>query len=206
MQRLVLFSDYSNNPNIDQILDNLFPENFSYNKFAFIPANGLTKCKEEFIQYWREVAEQKKVKFYVVDIGEEAKYPTIERQKILNADIIVISGGDTIELARLLKKSKMLANLRKFVKKKNYVLGGYSAGAIIMTPNLNVLKILHENDEEMLTRLELYSGLSFIDFEIFPHYSPSAYQEKLDSYRKKTNNVVKPLPDSEFIIIDKSLE
>ena len=111
----MLFSQLEKNSNKNLILDQIFPKGLSYKKLAFIPANGLTKCKPKYLKMWKKVAENRKITLTVVDIGEDCKFPTIERQKVLHAEIVVISGGDTLELARLFKKWKVNLTLQKFI-------------------------------------------------------------------------------------------
>ena len=56
MKRYVLFSTPTKNPNLSEILEQLFPPEIQQENlrkranFAFIPANGVSNCKKEYIE------------------------------------------------------------------------------------------------------------------------------------------------------------
>ena len=198
MKRLVLFSECANQPYFQEVLKAIFPPEMAKPKFAFIPANGIAACKPKYIDFWRKHANARKASFFVVDIDPKQKFPSIERQKIITADIVVISGGNTLKLAHMLRQNHMMSALTKFTHRKQFVLAGYSAGAILLTPSLRISPFIHNEIQE--NTMGNLRGLNLVNYEILPHYSKEKHKKQLEEYQKLTEYPVKPLRDSEFLV------
>ena len=92
--------------------------------------------------------------------------PDIVKNKILNADIIYIGGGDTIKLLNELEEYK-LTQLFIDAANSNKVIAGMSAGAIMWCKEgySDSLKIRGESD-----KYDFIKGLGYLDIIISPHH------------------------------------
>jgi dipeptidase E len=112
----------------------------------------------------------------------------------------VISGGNTFKLLDNLRKSGLDKTIIEFTKQDNYVLSGFSAGALVLTPTIEVCNL--PNYDENLVGLKNLTGLGIIDFEVFPHYDEATQKELLDKYRLTAKHEVKEITNEDFITID----
>lgn len=191
-------------PHMDEVAKLLFPHELENKTLAYMPTNGhLTN--PEYTRYWQELTERNNANFVLVDnmlpetVGEE--------EKIRRANILLISGGNTYELLHNLKTSKLDQSVIDFSKKENYVLAGFSAGAIVLSPTIAVAGQPAGDDPNDLIDANLVgitdlTGLNIIDFEVFPHYNPQKDKHTLDKYRQIAKNQVKEIADNEYIVIN----
>ena len=93
--------------------------------------------------------------------------PDIVENKIKEADIIYICGGDTVKLVNDVKEYKIDVLLKEAYE-KGTVLVGMSAGAILLSKEgFSDSKIMRgESDKH-----EFIEGLGFIDISFCPHYN-----------------------------------
>lgn len=115
------------------------------------------------------------------------KNPDIVKNKIEEADIIYIGGGDTIKLMDTVKEYKIDELLKK-AKERNCVLAGISAGAILLSKSgFSDSYILREESDKH----EFVKGLNFIDINICPHFhSDEKKQKDLENDLKNNNKEV----------------
>lgn len=196
MKRVVLFSqpdglDWSKFSKV------LFPYELENKIMAYMPTNG-SKTKQVYTDYWRDKATANNSKFVFIDntLPESAN----EKEKIRSANILLISGGNTFDLLNNLRKSGLDKAVVEFSKKDNFVLAGFSAGALVFTPNINMCNL--PGYDENLVGLKDLSGLRIIDFEVYPHFDPETDSKTLGEYRKTTTNEVRPIQNNEHILID----
>ena len=128
--------------------------------------------------------------------------PDIVKDKILNADIIYICGGDTVKLINDIKDYK-IDKLLKEALNKGTVLAGMSAGAILLSnKGFSDSLILREESDKH----SFINGLGFVDLDICPHYhsNPKKDEELKDSI--KDSEKVYGLEDCTALkIIDKKI-
>ena len=113
--------------------------------------------------------------------------PDIVKQKINDADIIYICGGDTVKLLDHVKEYN-LESLLKEAYNKGTVLAGMSAGAILLSNKgfSDSLIIREESD-----KYEFLNGLNFIDINFCPHYNTDPKKTSdLEEYLSKSNDEV----------------
>jgi len=112
------------------------------------------------------------------------KNPDIVKNKIEEADIIYIGGGDTIKLMNTVKEYKIDELLKK-AKERNCVLAGISAGAILLSKSgFSDSYILREESDKH----EFVEGLNFIDINICPHFHNDEKKQKDLEDNLKNNN------------------
>lgn len=203
MKRLVLFSS-PKGKNFEEILEKIFPAEIKQKVFAYVPTHS-KYLNDEFTDKWKEIAKKYNSEFRYIDISEQSG--TSEKSKIEGANILLITGGNTFWLLDRLRKTGLDEAIKDFCKKEEYVISGWSAGAILMSPTIEVAGLPHrdgsktsmDNNKWKLTNLK---GLGFVDFEIFPHYEESLHKNTFEEYSKKKNGKVKALTDDDYILID----
>lgn len=113
--------------------------------------------------------------------------PDIVKQKIEDADIIYICGGDTVKLLDHVKEYK-IDKLLLEAYNKGTVIAGMSAGAILLSTKgfSDSLIVREESDKH-----EFIKGLKFIDISFCPHYHSNPIKTKeLEEYLSKHNEEV----------------
>ena len=113
--------------------------------------------------------------------------PDIVKQKINDADIIYICGGDTVKLLDHVKEYN-LEDLLLEAYNKGTVIAGMSAGAILLSNKgfSDSLIIRGESD-----KYEFLKGLKFIDIAFCPHYNIDPKKNKeLEEYLSNNNEEV----------------
>jgi dipeptidase E len=206
MQRLILFSQPTENNSIE-LFDKLFPKDLKEKVFAYMPSSG-RNSKQQYTDYWKEVSTARGFEFLFIDNMQEGESANEEAQKLDNANVLLITGGNTFELLRNLKRSGLDEAIKNFRNKSENIIAGFSAGAIVLSPRIDVsgrpagIDTTDAVDENLVGITDL-RGLNIVDFEIFPHY----YEEKdkviLENYRKVSPYEVKTLSDDDLLIIDK---
>lgn len=118
------------------------------------------------------------------DLGNE--YSLESANQALNSKVIYLSGGNTYNFLYWLRKRGFLNSLRNFVENEG-ILIGLSAGSILMTPSISTSGIPSYDHDENLINLKNLKALNLVNFEFFPHYSPSKrLDEEILSYSKKS--------------------
>jgi dipeptidase E len=196
MKRILLFSALTEG-NRRSVLGQLFPSGIQNKVLSYMPSSGV-KDSEPYIEQWRAIAEEYGAQFNVID---NSVRDTEEQRKLLSSNIVLISGGNTFSLLQNLRESGLDKIIEEFVGKSDFVLAGISAGALVLTPNIKICNL--PNFDENLVKLEDFSGLDIVDFEVFPHYDEQLQKAALESYRKITTNRVSEITDEDYISIDR---
>ena len=196
MKRIILFSS-PEGKHFQKILDLTFPKELNNKILAYMPSNG-SETKQEYTNLWQGFTKIYESKFLFIDNSKDDAGEEID--KLLSANILVITGGNTFTLLRNLKRLGLDKAILNFVKKDNYVISGFSAGALILTPSINICNL--PNFDENLVGLQDLTGLGLVEYEVFPHYSRKQ-KSVLDAYRLRTRSEVKQITDDNYIVIDK---
>jgi peptidase E len=202
MKRLLLFSHVLESV-LQDVLPLIFPESLQSKIFACMPCDGSQikgRRYELFVSSWSTIAHQYQAEFVFIDNGGEAGRE--QRERLLQANILLITGGNVCALLRNLRRSGLDRTILEFAQKEQYVLAGYSAGAMILTPTIELAAadpIANENKDVGLTD---FAALHLVDFEILPHYE-EAQKSFLEHYRALTPYTVKTLRDDEYLVIER---
>jgi len=197
MRRIVLFSNPTEKI-IDDLLKLIFPDEIENKVTAYMPSDG-ENLKEKYINQWKDYSEKRNTKFILVNNSKRGDQAKKEAQKILNADILIITGGNTYTLMDHLRQSGLDNTIKEFVKKDNFVLAGFSAGGLVLTPKMDILKT--GDYDENLVGLKDLTGLGIVDFEFFAHYGPK-WEKVISEYEKTTENEVEKLTDEDYLVIN----
>ncbi|MHA1992313.1 MAG: Type 1 glutamine amidotransferase-like domain-containing protein, partial [Candidatus Hodarchaeales archaeon] len=143
MRRIILFSTPYNNENFNEILNLIFPTGMKNKRPLYMPSQGITNTSQQYFDEWDGFAKKFNLNLEYIDnsIIDASK----EKEKLKNSNILIISGGDPFQLLINLRKSGLDSTIIQFTKKKEFVLAGFSAGAYVLTPTLEVAKIFNEN-------------------------------------------------------------
>jgi dipeptidase E len=184
MKRIVLFSTLAAS-NEETILARIVPTSIQNKTIAYMPSDGIESARE-YIKQWQAVAHKNNAKFNVINNRSKS---IREKAKLLSSNILVISGGNTFNLLRNLRESGLDKSIKEFVAKPEFILAGFSAGAIVLTPTIAVcnLPVFGKN----MAGIDDLSGLGIVNFEIFPHYDKQTQKTVLENYRKTTTNKIR---------------
>lgn len=94
-------------------------------------------------------------------------------------DYIYMSGGNTAYLLEQSQKSGFIPVINDFIRKKNKIYIGTSAGSIIAGPRLPD----YFSDEE--AELENKNGYGFVNFTLVPHWGSEDFKERYLGERLK---------------------
>lgn len=198
MKRLILFSTPTAK-NTNQVLDALLPETITPKVLGYLASDG-ADSPAGYVHLWRGWAEGSGWQLIEINnslIGDAA---AAECAKLAGCGSLLITGGNTFTLLHHLRTSGLVESIKDFAKRDNFVLGGFSAGAIVLTPTIKLAGAIGDFDENTVGLTDL-TGLKLVEYEVFPHYE-DRHAAELDHYRQSTPNKVKTITDDEVIIID----
>jgi len=196
MKRIILFSTPTPS-NLDKILSLVFPREIANKVFAYVPSDG-ANCPQKYRDEWNVYAETYGAEFRYIDNSKENAVDEVN--KLLGANILIITGGNTFKLLDNLRKSGLDQAIREFTSKSEFVLAGFSAGALVLTPNIEVCNLPNYDKNEV--GLSDLTGLNIVNFEVFPHYSELEHRELLKNYKIKAKNEVKEITNEDCIVLD----
>jgi dipeptidase E len=196
MKRLVLFSTPTEG-NLEKLLRLVFPSEIKRKVFAYMPSDG-GNCPQQFIDEWNGYAEKHDAEFRYIDNSRLQAQD--ENEKLLGSNILIITGGNTFELLDKLRRSTLDRAIKKFVTKTEFVLAGFSAGALVLTPTIEVCNLpIYDKNTVGIKDL---TGLGIVDFEVFPHYDKSKHKQILEEYKKTAKHTVKEITNEGLLVID----
>ena len=120
MKRIVLFSTPTEK-NLKPLLSAIFPQEMKDKVMAYMPSDG-ANCLPKYRKIWEKYAGDNNSQFIYIDnskIGEEAQK---ELRNLKNANILVISGGNTFTLMRNLRRSGLDKAIIQFTQKPQFIL------------------------------------------------------------------------------------
>ncbi|MBE6654396.1 MAG: hypothetical protein E7608_02920 [Ruminococcaceae bacterium] len=123
--------------------------------------------------------------------------------ELLNYEVAELIGGNPYYLLESIRKNGFYDVLKHFAENKYLV--GCSAGALVLTPTLNLVDIY--SPEMNIVGLEDLTACALTDIQILPHYSKfikryDGFEERCAEYEKENNCKVIRLNDGEAIIAD----
>lgn len=195
MKRIVLFSTLTAS-NEETILARILPTEMQNKTIAYMPSGGIESA-QEYIKQWETIAYKYEAKFSLINNQSQSLE---EKEKLLASNILVISGGNTFNLLWNLRESGLDKSIEDFITKPDFVLAGFSAGAIVLTPSIEICN-LPDSDQNLIGLKDL-EALNIVDFEIFPHYKKELHERILEDYINTTENRVREITDEGCISID----
>jgi len=123
-------------------------------------------------------------------------------REALKSDIVYLAGGNTFFFLHQLQRLKMLAPLREYALTGG-VLAGLSAGALIMTPTIELAGLRGLDPDPNDVGLKNHRGLGLVSFEYAPHFvgSPKIIRV-LKEYSRRTSHPIYASRDGGGIVIE----
>lgn len=178
----------------------MFPKEWGKIVFGYMPSDGTSEKNQEYIPFWKTITEKCGAEFTFINNSLNSEE---ERKKVNACNSLVITGGNTYTLLNNLKRNGFDNSLKDFVKKDNFVLSAFSAGAIAISPTIKIVKEEWAfGPDTNLVGLKDLTGINLIDFEILPHYTAGADDALLEKYRLKSHYTVNAVSDDGYIIVE----
>lgn len=183
MKNILLTSYFAGT--IDQFNQFMTNQNIKSKNILFIDTASKV---EEYIGYIDEAYEALLNLNYTVDKLDISTLDKITSQnKIQNAEIIFMAGGNTFYLLDKLKEQGLdQVLINKINTGTPYV--GESAGAIILSPDITYVKEM--DDASFAPNLNVYTGLCITNFSILPHYLDIPFENETSSIFDKYHDKV----------------
>lgn len=198
--KLWLYSsgDFESNAHIDEKL--LQQINRKKPELCFIPSSheDADYYLEEFIERFNEHGPCN-ISVLTIDTDFTKK----DLSRALSADMIYLSGGNTFYFMKHLRTSGVENELYEYASRGG-ILAGHSAGAIVMTPNINTASYPQEDRDDNSVGLLSMKAMRFCSFEVFPHYlvRSRSHNAALHTASETISHVIYALPDGAAVAVD----
>lgn len=121
-----------------------------------------------------------------------------------------LAGGNTFILRRALRQSGLELLLGDWVRQNKVVLGGESAGALIVGPTLDGSQMEDTSDSpdfvpKGYNKKIIWEGLDYINYVPVPHYKDEDYGPAIDRYLEYLNSRLIPykvMTNDQVIVVD----
>ena len=166
---------------------------------TFIPSSSYL-AEQEFKVFVKHYSKYKISRF--IHFPVDVPFDRIMFQEVMRSDAIHMGGGNTFYFLNSLRKAKLLKDLRNFAQNGG-VLTGLSAGAIMMTENIDLAGYPEFDRDENTVGLKNLSSLNLVDFSFFPHFKNSArYDVVFKKFSKLKQKIIYACPDGAGIVIN----
>jgi len=171
MKRLVLFSHLTEVV-LKKVFPLIFPASLTNKVLACMPCDGslVGHSYDLFTSAWRDLAQQYHAGF--VFINNTTNNLSQGIMKLQQANILLITGGNVCVLLRNLRASGLDRAILDFAQRDEYIIAGYSAGAMILSPTIRLAACSPDGNENADVGLSDFTALHLVESEIFPHYTP----------------------------------
>lgn len=165
---------------------------------TFIPSSSYLS-EHEFKAFVKHYSKYKMSRF--IHFPVDVPFDRIMFQEVMRSDAIHLAGGNTFYFLNSLRKAKLLPELRKYVEKGG-ILTGLSAGAILMTENIDMAAYPEFDRDENFVNIKNLSALNLLNFAFFPHFKNSArYDAVFRKYSRTKKKVIYACPDGAGIVV-----
>lgn len=144
---------------------------------------------DEFISMFRNNG----IVFNEVNVIDDRITPEKAVQYIEKADIVWISGGDTLKQIAYLKEYNLIGVLQS----REGITIGMSAGSINMAKRVVLAKDINDNIPE----LAIYDGIGLVDINIEPHLDSASEEHMKEVYEASHYTTIYGIYDNTFIKI-----
>ncbi|MBD67118.1 MAG: peptidase S51 [Halobacteriovoraceae bacterium] len=189
--------DFVDNTSIDKKVLALL-ENKKNPLFTYIPSSFYQSDIEfnELIEHYEELGLKRFIKFEL-----DASYGIAFKKAIFKSDIIHLGGGNTFYFLKNLRRNNFIHELKNWVHAGG-ILTGLSAGAILLTKNINTASFPEFDCDENEENLKNLKAMGLVPFEFFPHYRNSKrYDRELLNYSKTVKHPLYASSDGAGIVI-----
>lgn len=166
---------------------------------TFIPSSSYLS-EQEFRTFVKHYSQYKITRF--IHFPVDVPFDRILFQEVMRSDCIHLAGGNTFYFLNSLRKAKLLPKLKSFVKNGG-VLTGLSAGAIMMTEDIEMAAYPEFDRDENNINLTKLDAMNLVDFAFFPHFKNSSrYDVVFKKYTKQKDKILYACPDGSGIVLN----
>lgn len=182
-----------------ELVKKFLDKNTESKKILFIPTATNIDEYKKYIHLTQKAFEDfgYEVENFDVSIFSEE----IAKEKLSEAKIIFISGGNTFYLLQELKRKNLTSYLKERIE-NGLLYIGESAGSVIAAPDIEYASIV--DDKTLATELNDYTGLNLVDFYIVPHFEEEPFVESsrntVELYKDKLD--LKLINNKEAILVE----
>lgn len=161
-------------------------------KLAYIPS-----ASDSTRRYYREKCEYYK-RYGIEDLlyfDLNKEYDPALTDELLSCDAIHLSGGDPFQFLGSIRKRDFGPVLRKYHDNGGILLG-ISAGAIVLTPSINISHVFYQS------RTDKHQAVGLVDFHFLPHWNLRAGRLKeVQNFSKENQATVYACKDGDGMVI-----
>ena len=182
-----------------ELVKKFLDKNTESKKILFIPTAANVEEYKKYMHLTQKAFEDfgYKVENFDVSIFSEK----IAKEKLSEAKIVFISGGNTFYLLQELKRKNLIPYLKERIE-NGLLYIGESAGSVIAAPDIEYASIV--DDKTLATELDDYTGLNLVDFYIVPHFEEEPFVEgsrnMVELYKDKLD--LKLINNKEAILVE----
>ena len=182
-----------------ELVKKFLDKNTESKKILFIPTATNVDEYKKYIYLTQKAFEDfgYEVENFDVSIFSE----NTAKEKLSEAKIVFISGGNTFYLLQELKRKNLTSYLKERIE-NGLLYIGESAGSVIAAPDIEYASIV--DDKTLATELEDYTGLNLVDFYIVPHFEEEPFVESsrntVELYKDKLD--LKLINNKEAILVE----
>ena len=178
-----------------EIINFLNKYSLNNKKIAFIAADfNSFEDNDKYIKKIVKLFSDKKFEFNTIYTIDNRIISSKMKKNIKNSDIIFLLGGDTLDQIKSIDKYK----LKNYIKEKNKIVIGMSAGSINMAKNV----VLAKDEEDGIPELSIYEGIGITDLNIEPHCDFSNKKHWKEIEKASTYSDIIVMHDDCYIIVD----
>ena len=168
-------------------------------QITFIPSSSYFS-EQDFREFVEQYNRHKLTRF--INFPVDLPYSNVLKKEAFKSDVIHLSGGNTYYFLHHLRKSKLVGELKSFVKRGG-ILTGLSAGGIIMTKDIATAGFPDFDRDDNEDGLTDFRGLGLVNFEFFPHYANSKrYEKALLKHSQETHRAIYACPDGSGVVVN----
>jgi len=182
-----------------ELVKKFLDKNTESKKILFIPTAANVEEYKKYMHLTQKAFEDfgYEVENFDVSVFSEE----IAKEKLSEAKIVFISGGNTFYLLQELKRKNLITYLKERIE-NGLLYIGESAGSVIAAPDIEYAFVI--DDKTVATELDDYAGLNLIDFYIVPHFEEEPFVESsrktVELYKDKLD--LKLINNKEAILVE----
>ena len=182
-----------------ELVKKFLDKNTESKKILFIPTAANVEEYKKYMHLTQKAFEDfgYEVENFDVSVFSEE----IAKEKLSEAKIVFISGGNTFYLLQELKRKNLIPYLKERIE-NGLLYIGESAGSVIAAPDIEYASIV--DDKTLATELDDYTGLNLVDFYIVPHFEEEPFVESsrntVELYKDKLD--LKLINNKEAILVE----
>ena len=182
-----------------ELVKKFLDKNTESKKILFIPTAANVEEYKKYMHLTQKAFEDfgYEVENFDVSVFSEE----IAKEKLSEAKIVFISGGNTFYLLQELKRKNLITYLKERIE-NGLLYIEESAGSVIAAPDIEYASVI--DDKTVATELDDYAGLNLIDFYIVPHFEEEPFVESsrktVELYKDKLD--LKLINNKEAILVE----